>query len=291
MALTLAESYAACARVVLDANSSFALGMKLFPADRRQHVYAVYAFFRRTDDLVDDEGPVDAKRAALELWRTQVAAALASASVDGAPDFLAAVADTAARYRLPSDVFDRCIDACAADLDAVRLADRPALEAYCEGVAGTVGQACLRILGYDDEETQRLSALNARAVQYTNILRDVDEDTERDRLYLPADLLARHGVTPAHLTADPRPPELVAALAELGTETAELYRAAEPLFDRLAPRHRPPIVGLTLRYRLLFEHLADDGYRSRGKLRLSKRKQGKALMLALASRWWPTWRR
>ena len=289
MAVTVAESYAACRQLVLAANSSFAVGMNLFPPASRDQVYALYAFFRRTDDLVDEEGPVAAKRARLDAWRDELHAALAGATPQSA--ILPAVVDTAARGNLPVAVFDGCLDACATDLDAVRLADLAALHAYCDGVAGTVGEACLRLLGYDDAELLSLSRENARAVQITNVLRDVEEDRLRDRIYLPADLLARHGVTPADLRADPRGEALRRALAELGEVAAAGYRRAEPLFTGLAPGHRPPLVALTLRYRLLLERLQAQGFAARERCRLPKSALLRVLAAAELARWMPTWRR
>lgn len=262
--------------------------MKLFPADRRDAVYALYAFFRISDDLVDD-GEESLRATLFGVWRADVLGALAGDTPNH--DCLPAVLDAARRFDLPDSIFADCLDACAEDLGPVRLADWAAVDRYCDGVAGTVGEACLRILGDRGDDVLALSRINARAVQLTNILRDVDEDLTRDRIYLPTDLLARHEVSRDDLAADPRPAALVAALSEAAERADALYRQAEPLFPLLAGRHRPPIVAMTLRYRELLGQLRRDGFQTKGRASLSGTGKLGVLASVLASPWMPTWRR
>ncbi|MBI5831207.1 MAG: phytoene/squalene synthase family protein [Armatimonadetes bacterium] len=288
MALSLVDSYDVCRRVVAAAGSSFEAGMKLFPADRRDAVYALYAFFRISDDLVDD-GEESMRAAEFGVWQEDVRAALGGAEPNH--DCLPAVLDAVRRFELPAAIFTDCLDACAEDLGSVRLADWAAVDRYCDGVAGTVGEACLRILGDSDDQVLGLSKLNARAVQLTNIIRDIDEDLTRDRIYLPTDLLDRHGVSHDDLAAEDRPASLVAALTEAAERAESLYHDAEPLFPLLAARHRPPIVAMTLRYRELLGQLRREGFREKGRASLSGTGKLGVLASVLASPWMPTWRR
>lgn len=274
MGVSRAAAYEQCRRRVAGAGSSFALGMKLFPIERRDDVLAVYAFFRETDDIVDADAPADVRRQRFANWSADVGAALG-----GEPSgWLAAVAHTAARCDLPRRLFDDCLAACAGDLEPVRLATWESVERYCDGVAGTVGEACLRILGYRDTATLTLSAHNARAVQFTNILRDIAEDAARDRLYLPVPGV--DGELGAGLLDS-------LALRQVAAEAAQraeaCYRRAEPLFERLRPEHRVPIVALTQRYRRLLTHLRAG--------RPGRPLDAAAVLArAFAARWWPTWR-
>jgi len=288
VALSTADSYGACRRVVAGAGSSFEAGMKLFPADRRDAVYALYAFFRISDDLVDD-GDEALRAAEYGVWQADVRSALAGAEPNH--DCLPAVLDTARRYELPDTVFIDCLDACAEDLGPVRLADWSAVDRYCDGVAGTVGEACLRILSAGSDEVLALSRANARAVQLTNIIRDVDEDLTRDRIYLPADLLACHGVDREALSAPTRPASLLAALTEAADRAEALYRQAEPMSPLLDARHRPPIAAMTLRYRSLLSHLRRDGFRTKGRVSLDARGKLGVMAAVLLSPWVATWRR
>ncbi|MBI2302171.1 MAG: phytoene/squalene synthase family protein [Armatimonadetes bacterium] len=287
--MSLESSFAHCRATVARAGSSFALGMRLFPRARRDGVYAMYAFFRHTDDLADAPGVAADKLAALGAWREQVLGALR----DGAGDLtgcLPAVVDAARRYALPERLFTACIEACVTDADTVRMPTWDALNRYCDGVAGTVGEACLRILGYHGEADLDCSRANARAVQLTNILRDVAEDAARDRVYLPAELLERHAVPADGVACAPYPPALVAALEEAAGTARAYYQQAEPLFARLAPGHRPAIVAMTLRYRLLLDRLARTGF-APGARRGGKAEKGRVLLGALLSPWLPTWHR
>lgn len=290
MGISLDQSYAQCRSLVNAASSSFALGMRLFPEDRRDGVYAVYAFFRITDDLVDQDGPPEAKRAALAAWREQVLTALAGGGSD-LHEVLVALADTVRRHQLPESLFAACVDACAGDIGPVSMADWDELLSYCDGVAGTVGEACLRILGYRDAAVLQLSQLNARAVQLTNILRDLDEDWRRQRVYIPAEVLSRHGANPENLGASRYPPELTAALAEVAERAVAAYRGAEPLFEHLAPAHRPAVTALTLRYRLMLERLQALNFQTVGRYRPGIGDRVRVFRDAMLSQRMPTWRR
>ncbi len=286
MGVTLADSYARCREITGRSHSSFNLGMRLFPRASRDGILAMYAFFRVTDDIVDADGAPAAQRQQLSEWSQAVTQALAGGDAPAEP-MLLAVADTARRYALPPRLFTDCIDACAEDIGAVRLATWDALWHYCDGVAGTVGEACLRILGYAEPSTLALSRCNARAVQLTNIVRDIAEDAGRDRVYLPADLLAEHDLSPEAVLAEPQGPAVRRAASAAGQVAERQFVAAEALFDRLRAAHRPPLVAMTLRYRRLLGDLAASDY-APGTVR-----RGSAfglLAAALLSRWRPTWR-
>lgn len=287
MAITKQDSYEHCRRQTREAGSSFALGMRLFPPDRRDAVYALYAFFRRTDDLVDRASDPETGAARLAEWRRTVEQALSGGAVE-ADRCLLAVVDAARRHQLPTRLFLDCIDACATDLGPVRMDSWADLYQYCDGVAGTVGEACLRILGYHGDAVLELSRPNARAVQLTNILRDFDEDLAQDRVYLPRPVLERHGLDPARLRPADRPAAVLAALHEVADHARDLYERADGMFFQLKPRHRPSIVAMTLRYRRLLERLRQSDFQlPRG----AAAAQAMALFYAAQlSRWKPTWR-
>ncbi|NUP98439.1 MAG: phytoene/squalene synthase family protein [Armatimonadetes bacterium] len=284
----LEQSYAACRAVTERAGSSFSMGMRLFPKDRREAVLALYAFFRLTDDLVDGSESDETKRAALTGWREQVDKALGGGSIDPRGCLLA-ISDMARRHRIPAALFLECIDQCARDIGPVRMPDWESLLRYCDGVAGTVGEACLRILGYHEPAVLAVSHHNARAVQLTNILRDIDEDWRRDRIYLPQEVLSRHGVREEDFTRRHRPAALQAALREVGEQALRGYELADSLFFMLRPEHRPPIAAMTLRYRQILKQLRENDFaevsgppRAIASLSL--------LTAAQLARWMPTWR-
>jgi len=287
VAVMLRQSYDRCREITREAGTSFAAGMRLFPPDRRDAVYALYAFFRRTDDLVDDPAPDEVKRESLAAWRKQVSAALDGGGIE-ADSPLLALADTARQHKLPWRLFDECIAACRTDIGPVRIQTWDELIHYCDGVAGTVGEACCRVLGYPGEAALELSAHNSRGVQLTNILRDIDEDKERDRIYLPAEVLARHGVAESDL--DHRnAPRVQAALREVADRALYHYRRSDGLFWLMRPADRPGLAAMTLRYRRILSQLLDEGFDSN----VAKVSGAQALELmysAQMARWKPTWR-
>lgn len=174
--------------------------------ERRKAAFALYAFCRGMDDLVDaDERTLEQKRAALAEARTLLDGLF---SPEGPaptpwlePDVLAAVVATVRRWNIPREPFDELLAGMEMDLVQTRYASWAELDVYCHRVAGVVGLMMSPVLGVTDPGAWRYAAALGKAMQLTNILRDVREDLARGRVYLPADELARFGVTEADLRA------------------------------------------------------------------------------------------
>ena len=178
--------------VVRKANSSFTAGMRVLPRARRDALFSVYAFCREVDDIADEPGEPEAKRLALSAWRVRIDG-ICVGEADG-PLARTLVAATAG-YGLRREDFHAVIN--GMEMDAaprVRIADDAELSLYCDRVACAVGRLCVRIFGMDENTGDRLAKSLGEALQLTNILRDLHEDAEQDRLYLPADLLAANGI-------------------------------------------------------------------------------------------------
>jgi phytoene synthase len=189
---------------VVAAGTSFYWAMRLLPKRRRDAMFAVYAFCRAVDDIADSDAAPAAKLAELAAWRQEVAAIFAGTPVRPMARNLAAVA---ARYELRQADFLAIVDGmemdAREDIVAPSLAE---LDLYCDRVASAVGRLSVRIFGDDSPDADRVAHALGRALQLTNILRDLDEDAVRGRLYLPRELLERHGVrlaAPAAMLADP----------------------------------------------------------------------------------------
>jgi phytoene synthase len=180
--------------VVRGSGTSFYWAMRLLPAEKRRAMFAVYAFCREVDDIADEPGEVAEKRRRLQAWRDAI-----DALYSGAATFplTRALAGPVASYGLPSQDFHAIIDGMEMDAaESVRISTRDELVLYCDRVACAVGRLSTRIFGLDPETGGRLAFSLGQALQLTNILRDLCEDADRDRLYLPADLLAAAGVDP-----------------------------------------------------------------------------------------------
>ncbi|WP_425613964.1 phytoene/squalene synthase family protein [Anatilimnocola sp. NA78] len=220
----LDQSYRHCRQVVLAARSNLGRAFWLLKPAQRQGMDALYAFARQADDLVDSNACETDRRAALAEFRHNFEAALA-----GTPPgmLFPALIDTIERYQIPPQHCFDLLDGCAMDLAPRRYANWEELRQYCLRVASSVGLACLRIWGCQDERALQPAIDCGLALQLTNILRDIRSDAELGRIYLPQDELARFGITDAELLAGKEVPgsgELIRFQVE---RAKQLYASAK----------------------------------------------------------------
>ena len=219
--------------------SSFYAAMRLLPPPERAAMFAIYGFCRVVDDVADEPGPSpDERRAALNAWRADLGALYA-----GAPSpRIAYLAEPVRRFALKEADFLDIVDGMEMDVGAPIVApDFATLDLYCDRVASAVGRLSVRIFGMPEEPGVTLAFHLGRALQLTNILRDLDEDAEMGRLYLPAEALEAAGITsrdPVAVVADPR---IDAACRWVAAKAHEQYRAADAVLkSRPAGRIRSP---------------------------------------------------
>jgi len=198
----------AVARDVRRARSSFYVAMRLMPAERRAAMFAIYALARALDDIADGPGSPDEKRMALDAWRAELAAIY-----DGRPTTPIGkpLATAVARFRLPRIEFENLILGLETDIDgAMRAPTLSDLDLYCRRVATSIGLLALPVFGCDGPRERFFAERLGLAMQLTNILRDIEEDAARDRLYVPREFLRAAGVDttdPSHALAHPGFPE------------------------------------------------------------------------------------
>jgi presqualene diphosphate synthase len=204
-------------RAMVEASgSSFHSAMRILPAARRDAMYAIYAFCRAVDDIADEPGSLAEKRAGLAAWRAEIDALYA-----GRPSYRIALAleEPVERYRLRREDFLAVIDGMQMDAERdIRGPSFAELDLYCDRVASAVGRLSVRAFGATEARADDVASSLGRALQLTNILRDVQEDAERGRLYLPQELLAKHGIAtdePAAVLRHPALPKVCADLAEV----------------------------------------------------------------------------
>ena len=229
----------AAANAQAASGSSFAAGMRVLPKAEREAMYAVYGFCRIVDDIADEQVlPIAGQREALDAWRGHVRALYAG----GDPGPAAMLAQPVARYGLAEADFQAVIDGMRMDLEGLRGPSMATLDLYCDRVASAVGRLSVKIFGMEDAAGLELAHHLGRALQLTNILRDVDEDADMGRLYLPDELLAEAGVAsrdPAVAVADPRLDGVCRALADVADAHyagAGKVLAARPAGRLAAPR-------------------------------------------------------
>jgi len=222
------------------AGSSFYAGMKVLPKAEREAMYAVYDFCRIVDDIADDQqGDRASRRAALDQWRTD----LDSLYAGGEPGVAAMLVPHVARFGLKRADFEAMIDGMATDVEGdVRWPTMDELDLYCDRVASSVGRLSVRIFGMDEGLGIDLAHHLGRALQLTNILRDIDEDAAIGRVYLPREAIEAQGIAVGDIAAvigDPRidgAARIVAARAKRHYEEAHRILATRPRGHLIAPR-------------------------------------------------------
>ena len=220
--------------------SSFYAGMRVLPKAEREAMYAIYAFCRAVDDIADDEEGSRPERAvALDRWRADIDALYAG----GDPGQAVLVAEAVQRFALDRTDFHAVIDGMAMDVaEDIRCPPMAMLDLYCDRVASAVGRLSVRIFGMDDEPGKELAHHLGRALQLTNILRDIDEDAAIGRVYLPLEALTEAGIAitaPMEVIADPgidHAARAVATLAYSHYAEAQAILAKRPRGHLIAPR-------------------------------------------------------
>jgi phytoene synthase len=266
---SLNEAYAVCRAIAKREAKNFYYAFVALPAPRRNAICAIYAFMRKADDLADDENvPIEARRAHLGAWLAAWRAASAGGSTHD-PVFVA-VHDATVRFAIPLTLLDELAAGVTMDLDAAKgdatdtYTTFEDLYRYCYLVASVVGLVCIHIFGYTDPRAEKLAEETGIAFQLTNILRDVAEDAERNRVYLPLEDLKAHGVelegllrraTGAGPTAAER-----ALLKEIGARAERYYQSADALMPLIDKESRPALGVLVEIYHALLKRIEAADY-------------------------------
>jgi phytoene synthase len=256
-------AFAACAEITRTQARNFWWGLRMLPEPRRSALYAIYAWMRAADDLVD--GAIGVPPGELEErvagFRARTDAALAGQLGEG-PLWIA-LAEVARRHPLEPREFHEMLDGQLADVGEVRCRTWEELRTVCYRVAGTVGVVCVRVWGSPggrpvDAAAIPLAIDRGIAFQLTNILRDLREDAAIGRSYLPLAEYHRAGLTPGDLLAWRDPPACRAFLAAQVERARELYRSSAALDALIDPPCRPTLAAMTGIYRELLERIASD---------------------------------
>jgi len=241
--------------------SSFYYAFMFLPQTRRATITAFYAFCREVDDVVDEVSDPGVAAAKLDWWRQETSRAFA-----GAPSHpvTQALMPLARAHGIAESHLQAVIEGCQMDLDQTRYLDFATLRRYCHLVAGVVGEVAANIFGRSSEQTIAYAHTLGRALQLTNIIRDVGDDARRGRIYLPMDEMQRFGVKAAEVLQRQAPwgysqrfTELMRFQAQRAQDTYDEALALLPEADRES--QRPGLMMANI-YRTLLREIEDDGF-------------------------------
>jgi squalene synthase HpnD len=249
-------------QVSMASGSSFLSGIKVLSVERREAMYAIYAFCREVDDIADDPLELAEKRRLLKEWREEIERIFA-----GHPNSLTgrALATAIAQYGLQKQDLLDLINGMEMDADetATHGPEMAILDQYCDRVASAVGRLSVRVFGDSGDAAQQVATSLGRALQLTNILRDIAEDAERGRLYLPSDLLDRHNISTREPGSVIRQPGLPAVCEDLSQIAKQHYTDAEVAMAACSRKTiRPAVLMMQVYLRVL------DGLIKRGWMQL-----------------------
>jgi 15-cis-phytoene synthase len=286
METDLTASYRRAEAVARSRARNFYYSFVVLPAPKRRSMCAVYAFMRYCDDISDGSSSVESKQATLQRWREQLKAAV-SENAPADPIF-PAFRDSLERFSIPAEYFSWVIDGAEMDLTVNRYETFVDLYRYCFNVAAAVGLVCLQIFGYKEESAKKYAEHCGIAFQLTNILRDIKEDAEMGRIYLPREDLERFHYTPddlRHGILDERFRKLMAFEAD---RASGYYTQARKLLPLVESVSRPALWAMIEIYSGILNKIVRSNYNVfDSPIHLSNSKKASVALKALAMRIMP----
>ncbi len=249
--MTVESAYAEVERLTRREARNFAYGIMVLPRPKRQAIAAIYAFARQVDDVADGDLPVDEKRARLQELHGALDA------VPGEDAMLVALDDARSRYPIPDGALHDLVDGGLQDTKQTRYADFGELHDYCRHVAGAVGVACVAVYGSNEVECAQTLGV---ALQLINIARDVREDWELGRVYLPQDELSAYGVSEEDIATGRVGPEWRALMAFQASRARAYLEEGLELLDSLDSRSSACVATFAGLYRATLDRIEARGF-------------------------------
>ena len=248
--------------------SSFYAAMRILPREQREAMFQIYSFCRQVDDIADSDGPREARLAELQQWRDDIDALYRGHP----PARLREYVPSVQQFGLLREDFLAVVDGMEMDVPSdIRAPDLATLDLYCDRVASAVGRLSVRVFGLAQDEGVLLAHHLGRALQLTNILRDIDEDAAIGRLYLPRECLLHAGIT----STDPLKVILAPSLPKVCAPLVDRARAHFTKADEVMDRNKRRVVRapriMSKYYRAILELLVIRGFAlPRAPVRLNK---------------------
>ncbi len=247
-------------RMVKKSGTSFFWSMRLLPRAKRNAMYTIYAFLRHIDDIVDGDTMVEEKLDLINAWREEIDNIYDKKLPQ--TDIGRRIYKNCMRFKLPKEEFLKLIDSISMDIpNPLQAPDLDTFNQYCRGVAGVPGSLSLRIFGCEDPKLiESLATSLGNALQITNILRDVKEDAQDNRLYIPKEFLLKAGISstnPEEVVVDKN---LAIAREELARIADKDYTEAFKLIKKLDKKASRPVKAMTYIYKRYFDIMQNRGW-------------------------------
>ncbi|MDD4615738.1 MAG: presqualene diphosphate synthase HpnD [Alphaproteobacteria bacterium] len=260
--LTYQEAVKQVRKQVEASRTSFRAGMAVLPRERREAMYALYGFCRMVDDIADDSPSPEKASHDLMQWKARITGLFRGIPTDA---ITTALLPAVARYNLIEKDFRDIIEGMEMDARSIVAPDFATLDLYCDRVASAVGRISIRIFGAPSFAGEKVAHHLGRAFQLTNILRDLAEDAARNRLYLPRELLEKHGImelSPQDVLKSPHLPDVCRDLAALAKDH---FDQADTYMEKCPSETIRPARIMSAYYGAIFSLLLDSGWKNLGK--------------------------
>jgi phytoene synthase len=254
----LSDSYRSAEAIARRQAKNFYYSFVVLPPEKRRAFCAVYAFMRCCDDISDGADGVDAKRRQLEQWRQWLDEAYADGPCHN--PILPAFRESVRRFAIPAEYFHWIIDGAEMDLDSIHYETFEDLYNYCFHVASAVGFVCLQIFGFRDQVAKQYAEKCGIAFQLTNILRDVKEDAEMERIYLPAEDLRKFGYSPEELRGGIVNDSFRDLMRFEADRAKQYYRQARNLLPLVERASKPALWAMMTIYERLLDRIVRNRF-------------------------------
>ncbi|MDP9727479.1 phytoene/squalene synthase family protein [Alicyclobacillus tolerans] len=257
--MTLDEAYSVCKSIARQSGTSFYYGLQLLPVVKRRSMYAVYAWSRLCDDAVDE---FSGEEAMSQLNRIQevLERALADDYEQQTDAIVYALGDSIRRFQIPIAPFYGLLEGMRMDIQPQIYRTFDELKEYLKRVAGTIGEMCIGIFGIREGDASEMAVDMGIALQLTNILRDLKEDVERGRIYLPQEDFERFGYSMGDLKALRHTPAFIELMSFQVSRAYQFYHRVRPLFSMVEPDSLRCMRVLYMVYFNLLKRIEEDGY-------------------------------
>jgi 15-cis-phytoene synthase len=261
VAVSIEQSFDYCRRLTRREAKNFYFSFLTLPKEKQNAMCSIYTWMRKLDDYADDAPSLDDARKAVESWKRRTHQALDKGDFSDEDMIWPSFAETVKRYSIPLKYFDEIVLGALMDQEKQRYETFEELYQYCYRVASVVGLVSLCVFEYKDKSTEQHGEWLGIAFQLTNILRDVSEDAQRDRIYIPREELKKFGIAEDQVLKNQWSAEMYDLLKFFGERAETYYQKAQPVIGQVSKDSRPTLAIMEEIYHGVLKEIQKKDYR------------------------------